>query len=168
MKSNFTIWVSGSESLLRIFSEGDFVGHRSFIAEENYHANSSVLSDSEILFFPCESVEHLLKIYPALFLFLTKQIAKDLRSSEDRLNDLSGKKVFLRIAESLLYLKTKEPTYNWTRREIGEFCGAKTETVTRALTQLVHEGVIRKEGRDIIIPSINHFIAFLKNEELKD
>lgn len=163
---NYT--ASGSESLLRIFSEGDFLGHRSFLAGEPYHANSLILDDSEIVFFPCQSVDHLLELYPDLFLFLTKQIARDLRGSEDRLNDLTGKKVFLRIAQTLLYLKTKEPKYNWTRREIGEFCGAKTETVTRALTQLENEGVIRKDGRDIIIPSRDHFISFLKNEELKD
>lgn len=158
--------VSGNESLLRIFSKDNFVGHRSFLAHENYHATASVLSDSEVLFFPCDSIEKLISLYPDLLLFLTKQLARDLRRSEERLNDFTGKKVFLRIAQTLLYLKSKDGNYLWTRKEIGGFCGAKTETVTRALSFLESEKIIKKEGRKLIIPSIENFLDYIRKEEL--
>ena len=68
-----------------------------------------------------------------------------------RFAGITSKKVTSRIIESLIFLKNRYPEYKWTRREIGEFCGAQTETVTRALTKLEKEGLIKKSGRDIII-----------------
>jgi CRP-like cAMP-binding protein len=64
---------------------------------------------------------------------------------------MTSKKVASRIIESLIFLKNRYPSYKWTRREIGEFCGAKTETVSRVLGQLEKSQLIEKDGRDILI-----------------
>ena len=62
-----------------------------------------------------------------------------------------SKRVSGRIIESLIFLKNRYPAHHWTRREIGEYCGAKTETVSRVLGDLERSKVIEKVGRDILI-----------------
>ena len=105
---------------------------------------------------------------PKMLLHLSQTLARDLRIAEERFNDLTGKRVINRIIESLVFLKKRQPEYQWTRREIGEFCGAKTETVTRVLTRLEGEGLIVKDGRDINIPDVQKLLDFSEELELSN
>src|SRR5690606_14605911 len=114
-------------------------------------------------FFPLKSPKECLSNNPDLFFHLLKNLAYDLRLAEERLNDFSGKKVSSRIIEGLIFLKLRYPGHVWTRREIGEFCVAKTETVTRVLTKLEGLRLIRKEGREIIIPDQEALLAYSEN-----
>lgn len=154
---------NGHESLLRVFGEKFFVGYRSFLVDEDYHATAVALSDGELLIFPYQTAEEVLSDVPELFLHISRMLARDLRIAEERFNDITGKRVISRIIETLIFLKQRHPSYQWTRREIGEFCGAKTETVTRALTRLEKEGLIRKEGREILLGDIQALLNFAEN-----
>ena len=154
---------NGHESLLRVFGEKFFVGYRSFLVDEDYHATAVALSDGELLIFPYQTAEEVLGEAPELFMHISRMLARDLRIAEERLNDITGKRVISRIIETLIFLKQRHPNYQWTRREIGEFCGAKTETVTRALTRLEKEGLIRKEGREILLGDIQELLNFSDN-----
>lgn len=154
---------NGHESLLRVFGEKFFVGYRSFLVDEDYHATAVALSDGELIIFPYQNGEEVLKEAPELFMHISRMLARDLRIAEERFNDITGKRVISRIIETLIFLKQRHPNYQWTRREIGEFCGAKTETVTRALTRLEKEGLIRKEGREIVLGDIQSLLNFSEN-----
>ncbi len=156
---------NGHESLLRIFGEKFFLGYRSFLVGENYHASAMALSEGELLVFPYTGAEEVQRNMPELFLHLTRMIARDLRIAEERFNDITGKRVVSRIIETLIFLKQRHPEYQWTRREIGEFCGAKTETVTRALTKLEKAGLIEKEGREIHLGSIQDLLNYSESQE---
>lgn len=156
---------NGHESLLRIFGEKFFLGYRSFLVGEPYHASAMALSEGELLVFPYSSAEEVQAKNPELFLHLTRMLARDLRIAEERFNDITGKRVVSRIIETLIFLKQRHPNYQWTRREIGEFCGAKTETVTRALTKLEKAGLIRKDGREIHLSSIEELLKYSESQE---
>lgn len=156
---------NGHESLLRVLGQQYFLGYRSFLVGESYHATAISLSDGELLVFPYQSAEELQEELPSLFMHLTRTLARDLRLAEERLNDITGKRVVSRIIETLIFLKQRHPQYQWTRREIGEFCGAKTETVTRALTRLEKEGLIHKEGRDIHLKDIELLLKFSQEQQ---
>ncbi|MEX0798986.1 MAG: Crp/Fnr family transcriptional regulator [Bacteriovoracaceae bacterium] len=156
---------NGHESLLRILGENFFLGYRSFLVGENYHASAMALSEGELLVFPYTGAEEVQSHLPELFLHLTRMLARDLRIAEERFNDITGKRVVSRIIETLIFLKQRHPNYQWTRREIGEFCGAKTETVTRALTKLEKAGLIQKEGREINLSNIQDLLKYSENQE---
>ncbi|MCO4753259.1 MAG: Crp/Fnr family transcriptional regulator [Bacteriovoracaceae bacterium] len=156
---------NGHESLLRVFGEKFFLGYRSFLVGEHYHASAIALSDGELLIFPYTGAEEVQAHLPELFLHLTRMIARDLRIAEERFNDITGKRVVSRIIETLIFLKQRHPGYQWTRREIGEFCGAKTETVTRALTKLEKAGLIEKEGREIHLSDIQELLEYSEGQE---
>lgn len=142
---------NGSESLLRVFSTGSFFGHRSFLAEECYHGTTTTLKKSEIYFIPEDIAKDLFHKYPQLVLGLAKILARDLKVAENRFRDLVGKRAFCRVAEALIFLKHKNEDFPWTRREIGEYSGVKTETVSRILSELEDLNHIKKDGRQIIL-----------------
>ena len=157
---------NGHESLLRIFGEKFFLGYRSFLVGEPAHASAMALSEGELLVFPYSSAEEVLSNLSELFLHLTRMLARDLRIAEERFDDMTGKRVVSRIIETLIFLKQRHPNYQWTRREIGEFCGAKTETVTRALTKLEKAGLIVKDGREIHLPNVQELLQYSEAQDL--
>lgn len=157
---------NGSESLLRVFGEKFFFGYRSFMVGEEYHASSVALTDISLVYFPFESAEDVLAKCPNMLLHISQMMARDLRNAEERFNDITGKRVINRVIESLVFLKKRQPEYQWTRREIGEFCGAKTETVTRVLTKLEAAGYIEKLGRDIVIKNVYKLLDYSEKLEL--
>ena len=158
---------NGNESLFRLFSKDFFLGYRSFVVNEEYHANALALTDATVLKLSFSDITEVLNSYPTMFLHITQMLARDLRVSEERFNDITGKRVASRIIESLVFLQQRQPEYTWTRREIGEFCGAKTETVTRTFTQLEKAGLLEKSGRDIIVPSYEALLDYKASIDLE-
>ena len=158
---------NGNESLLRIFGHKFFFGYRSLIPQENYHATSIALTDVTVNYLPFRDAKDIQERFPEVMLHITKVLCRDLRIAEERFNDITGKRVVSRIIESLIFLKQRYPNYQWTRREIGEFCGAKTETVTRALSKLEKEGFIQKEGREIHVVNPLELLAYSEDLEME-
>lgn len=155
--------MNGQETLLRIFGNDYIFGHRSLVAEEKHHASAMVLRKSKILALCFHSVHEINDNMPEFLPVILKILAKELKYAEMRFAGITSKKVTSRIIESLIFLKNRYPEYKWTRREIGEFCGAQTETVTRALTKLEKEGLIRKDGREIIIVDESNLFCRAEN-----
>ena len=151
---------NGAEILLRVFGNNFFIGHRSFIANEEFHASAEALKDSIVYKLPFISANDLLDQSPNILLHITQMLARDLRMSEERLNAFNGKRVASRIIDALVFLKQRQESYQWTRKEIGEFCGAKTETVTRTLSTLESLSLIEKDGRSIVIPDLQKLFDY--------
>lgn len=155
----FHISESGKESFLRVFAEGDVLGHRSFFAEEAYHATSISLTDTRVNIVSTTQCQELCEKNSDFLKEVTKSLAKDLRRAELRLAGLTDKSADQRIAESLVFLKHKYPEQVWTRREIAEFSGSTIETVTRSMSKLEEEGVLKKKGRDFEILNLKALLT---------
>lgn len=158
---------NGHESLLRVHSENFFIGHRTFLVEESYHASSLCLENTEVVHINLKDIRDLQSLYPEVLIHITQMLARDLRFAEERFNDLSGKRVLSRIIDSILFLKHRKPGYPWTRREVGEFCGATTETVTRHLSKLEKLNLVKKDGRLVIIPDVSALLEYKNQTELE-
>jgi CRP-like cAMP-binding protein len=156
---------NGAESLLRIFTSQSFLGHRSLFSNEPYHATATTLHETRALFIPKEKAMEMLLSNKELMVAFIKLLSRDLKNSEIRFRDMIGKRVESRVIEALFYLKKRHPDYVWTRREIGEFCGAKTETVSRVLTKLEKEGHIIKEGRKVLFRDEENFVKLFSDDE---
>lgn len=158
---------TGNEILLRVFGKNFYFGHRSFLANESYHATTVCLTDVILYHIPFEDIDELIVKSPQLVKHLLKVLAMELRLAEEKFNDLSGKAATSRIIESLIFLKHRNENYNWTRKEIGEFCGCQTETVTRVLTLCEKAGLISKDGRKIIILDENNLLQYADKSTFK-
>lgn len=152
---------NGAESLLRVFTNCTFFGHRSLLAQQDYHATATALKDAEVVFIEEHLANEILSTNHELLLKLTRSLARDLKHVENRLRDMVGKRANQRVIETLIFLKHQTPDFPWTRREIGEFCGVKTETVSRALSELESLGFIAREGRNIAITDEEKLIDHL-------
>ncbi|EQC52416.1 cyclic nucleotide-binding domain protein [Bacteriovorax sp. DB6_IX] len=157
---------NGNETLLRVFGPNYFFGHRSLISNEDYHATTMALVDSELIFIPSSDFDNIVHAKPNILMHVAQVLAKELRRAENKFRDLANSNVTSRIIQALAFIKTRYPDHKWTRKEIGEYCGAKTETVSRVLGRLEKEGLIVKEGRGIVIPSIEKL--YERAEELDE
>ena len=128
--------VNGEDTLLRVVGRKRFMGYRSLLGDDRYHATALALSEVEAIQFPLNKKHEVFSHFPELFVYLSKTLAFDLRTAEERLRNFTGKRALSRVVESLIYLKQVAPEHLWTRKEIGGFCGARTETVTRILSKL--------------------------------
>lgn len=154
----FHIQESGKESFLRVFSKDSLLGHRSFLANEQYHGTSVALEKTKILAVNKEDCESLCLNSPTLLLEVAKKMAKDLGDAELRLSGLSDKNAFTRITEALIFLKLHHPDHTWTRKEIAEYSGSTFETVARVMSQLTENGLIEKDKRDFNILDLSKLI----------
>ncbi|GAB4417741.1 MAG: Crp/Fnr family transcriptional regulator [Bacteriovoracaceae bacterium] len=157
--SLITLSETGVETLLRIFSPCTFMGHRSLLAEEPYHATAVALKPTKLLFIDSQTAAQVIYQDKELMSHFLHVLAKDLKRAELRIKDSMSKRVSGRIIESLVFLKNRYPAHHWTRREIGEYCGAKTETVSRVLGELEKRSLIEKHGRDIIVTNEEALLA---------
>ncbi|QDK44899.1 Crp/Fnr family transcriptional regulator [Bdellovibrio sp. ZAP7] len=148
---------SGKDHLLRLFKKNQIFGHRSFFAQEPYHASATVLDDTTVLVLSKDEMRVRMKGNCDLAEKLLQTLATELRRSEEKQVVLTEKDVTARIAESVVYFKDLHPTHSWTRQEIADFCGTTVATVIRTLAKFVEDGLIEQRGREIVI---------LKKEEL--
>ena len=147
MKSTST----GVESLLRVFKQGQFFGHRSLFSEEPYHAGSRALEPSEIVMVQKSSVIRLFDEEPRAYFFLARALAKELRRAENRSVMISEMQLKQRVASALLLFKKLNPDHLWTRTEIANYCASRTPTVIKTLSELEEQGIIKQDRRKIEI-----------------
>ncbi len=154
----FHLSESGKETFLRVFGENNLIGHRTYFAEEDYHASAMALSPSVIKVITTEQCNEICLKNPELLKQVTKSLAKDVGSAELRLAGLQDKTAEKRIKESLVFLKHKYPKKVWTRKEIAEYSCSTYETVTRVMTKLENKSIICKEGRDYKILNLDKML----------
>ena len=147
----FKISSNGKENILRLYQDESYFGYRSLFSNESYYGCTRALKPSTVLHIPVESLKQLTETAPEVLASLSIQLSEELREAETRLTSLANNKVKKRVIEALLHLKKHHPEYQWTRREIGEYSGGETETVTRICSQLNKDGYLDIKGRQIVI-----------------
>lgn len=141
----------GKERLLRIFGPGKFFGHRSFLAEETYHATARTLENSRLIRIPLKTLKAAMNRDPAIAMAFTKTLARDLRHQELRLLALSDHPASSRVAATLLYLNSLQLRHHFTRAEIAEYAGTTEATVIRVIRKMAQEGIVRTRGWKVLL-----------------
>ncbi len=156
----FHLSEDGKETFLRVFDKDSILGHRSYFADEKYHATSMALTDVTINSISTKTCDQICQTNPKLIKEVTKIIAKDLKVAELRLANLKDHSAQKRIIEAMVYLKLKYPIKVWTRKQISDYSCTSFESVTRVMTKLESESLINKKGRDFNIPNIEKLLKF--------
>lgn len=141
----------GVESLLRVFKQGQFFGHRSLFSNEPYHATARALDPCEIVVIDKRPVFEVFDSDPKAYFFLARALAKELRRAENRSVLISEHQMQDRVAAAILLFKKLNPDHLWTRTEIANFCASRTPTVIKTLAKIEELGAIRQVGRRIEI-----------------
>lgn len=156
----FKTGVDGREQIVRLAKDGDWVGYRALLGEENYSASAAAIEDSEVCFIDTDAFYGVLKSEESLRWALLKRLSQELREAENYIADMSQKSVRERAAEVLMILGKKygyDPhdkkllNVIMTREELANFVGTATETFIRLLSDMKEEGVVELQGRRIRI-----------------
>lgn len=160
----FHISESGKETFFRVFGKDDIFGHRSYFAEEPYHASSIALTPVTLSVISNDECQRICQQHPELVKNIVSYMARDLGKAELRMAGLLDKTAPKRISESLVYLKLKHPDYVWTRKEIAEYSGSTLETVARVMTILEKKSLIKKNGRDFEVQDFEKLLSLDESE----
>lgn len=159
----------GKESIVRIASGGETVGHRSIFANGPYQATATSLLESHICFIDKGHVLKMAAENPKFASQMLKVMAKSLGISESRLADFSQKNVRERVAGLLLFLndcygiETDEGPLidiKLTREEMGALAGTATETLIRYISELKDEKIVEQMGKKLVIKKMDQLEEF--------
>lgn len=149
----------GREYIGRFAKEGDILGYRALISDEQYSCSASAIAATHLCYIPKDYLLQQIRNSPELAIQFMKLLANDLRQSEERAIRMAQKPVRERVAESILILKevygfeedNATININLKRDEIAGIAGTVRETATRLLSELCHDEIIVLSGRKIKI-----------------
>lgn len=150
----FKVSFEGKEQILHIFDKGEFFGEVPMFAGTRYPAHAEAIEAGRVLLFPREAFVDLIKVEPSLAMNMLAFLSQRLRYFAGLIEDLSLKEVPGRLAAYLLYLSSR---YNGadsfildiTKAQLASILGTIPETLSRILTRMNQQDLIRVTGRHI-------------------
>jgi CRP-like cAMP-binding protein len=160
----------GKESIVRIATAGDVLGHRSIFTDQYYNATATSIEESHVCFIDKKYILKLVQEQPTVATNIISQLGRDLGAAENRISSFYQKNVRERLAELLLLLKESHGeklldkrirlNIKLTREEMASIIGTASETLIRFMSELKQEGLIEQEGKTIFIIDEKNLIDF--------
>ncbi len=153
----------GKETIVRLASEGDILGHRSLFSSSRYTATATVVDEAIVCFISKELIQKLVQKEPRLALQIINRLSKQMGAAEELLANMAQKSVRERFASLLLLLKESYGAeeagkvrldIKLTREEMASMVGAATENLIRLVTEFKNDGYIEQVGKSIYILDI--------------
>ncbi|MCB9365475.1 MAG: Crp/Fnr family transcriptional regulator [Flavobacteriales bacterium] len=153
--------VEGKETLIRLASDGDILGHRGFGGDWTYPISAMTYEKSEITFIPINTFNIVAKSNNEFTYQLMMFFAEELRRSEEKIMHVQVKN---RVARAILTNYNafgpdkKDPTrlsYTISRKDYASMVNTTYETVIRVLSDLNKEKIISVEGKSIRILNLD-------------
>lgn len=150
----------GKETLVRIVSKGDVLGHRSLFSENTFKATATAMEDTRVCFIDKTFIMDMIKEQPSVALNVIEKLSRDMGAAEHRISSMHTKNVRERLAELLLLLKESHGIredgrtridLRLTREEMATMIGTAPETLIRFITEFKDEGLIEQEGKIIFV-----------------
>lgn len=155
------IGADGKESIVRIATAGDVLGHRSLFTDQYYSATATALEDTKVCFLDKKFIMKVIQEEPSVSMNIIEKLSSDMGAAESKLSSLHQKNVRERLAELLLLLKeshgeTMEDgrtkiNLKLTREEMATMIGTANETLIRFISEFKEAGLIQQEGKTIYI-----------------
>ena len=144
--------VTGDITSYRIASRGDFLGHRSYFAQEPRATAPRCMTPVVALFIPGAAVDHAVHMDPEVGIMLAREIARDdgpRLGAVVRSHRILG---LVRLAFLLHHLDQKVPGMNgagsndsrlpFNQHDLANMLDLRNETISRLLHQLQDMGVL--------------------------
>lgn len=147
--------INGREQIVRFTKEGDTVGFRGFGTSKRYLIGAYALEDTVLCNFSNEIMLEILHTVPEFTFDLMLFYADELNKSENNIRKIAHMNVRERVIDTLLYIHRKFGQTNGmidlelSRKEIADFAGTTEEQVTRMISSLKKEVLIKTVGKKI-------------------
>ena len=141
--------IDGRERIVRVLRQGDVCGIEA-MATARYDTEAVALVETSVCRIPLSVLHHLAAHSPRLHVRLMQKWQQALKDADDWLAELNFGTARQRVAG--LALKMRDPdrpgqTRFFAREDMGAMLDLKLETVSREISSLVREGVIRPVDR---------------------
>ncbi|MFH1416288.1 MAG: Crp/Fnr family transcriptional regulator [Elusimicrobiota bacterium] len=154
----------GQVKALDYLKKGDFFGEMALLDKNPRSANALAMENANLFIIKYSDFRQFLISQPEILLTITQTLCKRLRKTDMEIEMFSFKKVKDRLVLCLVHLAEKygkerddgiEILMGITHQDLSEFVGTAREVISRQLKELDSEGLIKKDGRGLIIPSIS-------------
>lgn len=152
---------NGKDQIVKMIVKGQLLGQRSLISGENSNLQAVALNDMEVCFIPKSEIINDLKNNSKFSFEVLKEMAHDLKESDDIIVNMAQKSVRERLAETLIYIHDSFGTNPdgtlsvlLSREDFANIVGTATESAIRVLSQFKKEGLIATIGKQIKIEDI--------------
>ncbi|MGC8853751.1 MAG: Crp/Fnr family transcriptional regulator [Halothiobacillaceae bacterium] len=152
---DFTL--DGREVGLFFIEPGDYFGELAVIDEQPQAEFVIALCRSRVAMLPLQAARRLMFALPAVAEQVALRLAARLRGVGRQRTILRLPSVVQRVCAQLLYMASQSADGAWrivnapTHQEIAIMIDVSRETVTRVFQMLQAEGVISRQGRDILV-----------------
>lgn len=149
----------GSEQITGFQLPGELLGLDG-VAFDVHGVDAIALEDSEVCVLPYADLERIARSFPPLQHQLHKVMSREIVRERDVMMMLGSMRAEERVAAFLIGLSERHQRLGYsatafvlrmTREDIGSYLGLKLETVSRALSRLGEQGLIRARGKQIDI-----------------
>lgn len=153
--------INGREQIVRLTTDGDTVGFRGFGTSKRYLIGAYALEDTVLCNFSNDVMLDILLNIPEFTFDMMLFYAEELNKSENNIRKIAQMNVRERVIDTLLYIHKKFGqtneliNLNLTRKEIADFAGTTEEQVTRVISSLKRESLIKTVGKKIGLEQIN-------------
>jgi CRP/FNR family transcriptional regulator len=154
---------TGKEYIIKIMEKGDIFAESVLFVGGEYPATAEAIEDSEVIVLKNQDIENLILKNSEIALSIIKLMAKRLKNVAVIIENLALRDSIGRTASVLLTfakergINTKEGILldlNLNRQDLANIVGTSRENVTRILSQLDKDGVIRLDRQRILIKDI--------------
>ena len=155
--------VDGREKTLAILNPGDILGEMALFDHNLRSATAEALEATKVNVIPRQDFERLLEEMPVLATKLIRVLAERLRQADEEIKNLlflnARSRVILNLVQlAETHMQGKKPgtpmPFRLTHAEMANLVGVSRETVTRVISELQDEGLIRIEKRKLWINDI--------------
>ncbi len=170
----FKTSAGGREQVLTIEGAGGSVAELPVFDGGDYPASAAAMNQATVLFVSKRDFQALCLEHPQVALKVLKVVGKRLRRLVGIIEELSFTTIHHRLASLLLRLAERrgkrtargvEITIQSSNQELAAHIGTVRELVSRNLSRLQAEGIIRMEGKTIIIPNLDALRAEVEASE---
>ena len=149
----------GKEQIVHLIHDGDIMGHRAILGEDQYSCSAVAMEDSHVCFIPKEAFYHMLETNAKLTLKVAHLLSDELKELERKVTHSVQNRVKDRVAEGILQLiqmygfEADGQTINVQvkREDLANIAGTSRETATRYLYDFQSAGIISLDGKKIAI-----------------
>jgi CRP/FNR family transcriptional regulator len=165
----------GEELVLDFPMRGDLIGADA-LAGQPCATDVIALEDSEVLMLPLEDFDEACSRTPSLRQDLHRHFGAALRKEREHLKRLDGMRAMQRVVRFLFELSTRYASFGqsprafylrMSRAEIGSYLGLTLESVSRLLSRLHDDGLVRVNLRQVELIDIDALRAIAAGPEPK-
>ncbi|WP_412465767.1 cyclic nucleotide-binding domain-containing protein [Pedobacter sp. KLB.chiD] len=151
---------SGRLLITELYYPGEYFGFQDFISGSRMSNTAMVIDDAQVVVIPLGTINKLVQEHPEVANFFAKKLARMAHEKDEQTLELAHAPVRARVSRSIIKLAKKESNMpdntrlTLPRNDLANVIGIASETLSRILGDFAREGLIEKDGNDIILKKI--------------